>query len=53
MAVAAGDRQAFILVDLAGGDTVLINVDAVDPAELDAIVAEAMPIIETFEFPQR
>lgn len=53
LAVAAGDRQAFILVDLAGGDTVLINVDGVDPAEFDALFAQAMPIIETFEFPQR
>lgn len=52
LAIAPGDRQLFILVDLAGGDTVLVNVDTVDPAALDAIAAEAMPIIETFEFPQ-
>jgi hypothetical protein len=53
MAIAPGDRQLFILVDLAGGDTILVNVDTVDPGALDAIAAEAMPIIETFEFPQR
>ena len=53
LAVAAGDRQAFILVDLAGGETVLINVDGVDPAEFDALLTQAVPIIETFAFPQR
>ena len=53
LAIAAGDRQAFILVDLAGGGTVLVNVDGVDPANLDALLAQALPIIESFEFPPR
>ena len=53
MAIASGDRQEFILVDLAGGDTVMVNIDTADPATLDAIVAQAMPIVETFEFPPR
>jgi len=53
MAVGPGDRQEFILVDLAGGDTVLINIDTVDPATFDAFLAQAMPIVESFEFPPR
>jgi hypothetical protein len=53
MAVAAGDRQRFILVDLAGGDTILINIDTLDPATLDAFLVQAMPIVETFHFPPR
>jgi hypothetical protein len=53
LAVAAGDRQRYILVDLAGGDTIVINIDTFDPATLDAFLAQAMPIVETFEFPPR
>ncbi|HET6745407.1 MAG TPA: hypothetical protein VFH90_06090 [Candidatus Limnocylindria bacterium] len=53
MAVPPGDRQDYMLVDLAGGDTILIIIDTTDPAALDAIVAQAVPIIESFEFPQR
>jgi hypothetical protein len=53
MAVAAGDRQRFILFDLAGGDTILINIDTFDPATLDAFLGQAMPIVETFHFPRR
>jgi hypothetical protein len=52
-AVGAGDRQRFILVDLSGGDTILITIDTLDPGTLDAFVAQAMPIIETFQFPPR
>jgi hypothetical protein len=48
-----GDRQRFILVDLSGGDTILINIDTLDPATLDAFLAEAMQIVQTFHFPPR
>jgi hypothetical protein len=53
VAVPAGDRQRVILLDLGGGDTVLILIDTVDPADIDDIVARAMPIIESFQFPPR
>jgi hypothetical protein len=53
LAIAAGDRQRFVLVDLGDGNTVAINLDARDSTTFDAFVAEAMPIVETFEFPPR
>jgi hypothetical protein len=53
LGVPAGDRQRFMLVDLTGGDTILINIDTTDPATFDAFVAQAMPIVETFHFPTR
>ncbi|HYN64609.1 MAG TPA: hypothetical protein VES36_08395 [Candidatus Limnocylindrales bacterium] len=53
LGIAAGDRQRFILVDLAGGDTIVINIDTLDPATLGAFVAQAMPIVQTFHFPPR
>ena len=53
IAVAAGDRQRMILVDLGGGDTALIVIDTADPADFEALAAEAMPIVETFAFPPR
>jgi hypothetical protein len=40
-------------VDLTGGDTILINIDTTDPATFDAFVAQAMPIVETFQFQPR
>lgn len=53
MAVAAGDRQRFIFVDLGGGDTILILIDTLDPQTLNPFVAQAMPIVESFQFPPR
>jgi hypothetical protein len=49
-AVAKGDRMRVILVDLPAGTTVAITVDPEDPARFDALVGEAMPIIESFDF---
>ena len=53
LAVAAEDRQRFVLVDLGDGNTVAIGIDARDSTTFDAFVVDAMPIVETFEFPPR
>ena len=49
-ALAKGDRMRVVLVDLPAGTTVAITVDVEDPATFDTLVAEAMPIIESFDF---
>ena len=50
-AVAKGDRMRVILVDLPAGTTVAITAGGPeDAATFDALVAETMPIIETFDF---
>ncbi len=49
-ALAKGDRMRVILVDLPAGTTVAITIDVEDAATLDALVAETMPIVETFDF---
>lgn len=49
-ALAKGDRMRVILLDLPAGTTVAITVDAEDPATFDTLVAETMPIVETFDF---
>lgn len=49
-AVGKGDRMRVILFDLPAGTTVAITIDPEDPATFDALVAETMPIIETFDF---
>jgi hypothetical protein len=49
-AIAGGDRVRLILLDLGDGDIVLIDVSSSDPARFDALVQQAMPIIETFKF---
>jgi hypothetical protein len=51
LAIGVGDRQRFVLLDLGDGNTVAINIDPRDATSFDAFVAEAMPIVETFEFP--
>jgi hypothetical protein len=53
IAVSAGDRQRFVIVDLGKGDSALIVIDTLDPDTLDVFVSQAMPIVETFEFPPR
>jgi hypothetical protein len=51
--VVEGERQRLIFVDIGGGATVMIAVDDNTSAtRFDALVAAAMPIIATFEFPQ-
>lgn len=49
-ALAKGDRIRVILVDLPAGTTVAITVDVEDPATFETLVAESMPIIESFDF---
>jgi hypothetical protein len=49
-ALAKGDRMRLILVDLPAGTTVAITIDVEDPATYDTLVAEAMPIVESFDF---
>ena len=44
------DRYRLILLDLGQADTALIDIEAVDPASFDSLVAQSMPIIETFHF---
>jgi hypothetical protein len=45
-----GDRMRTVLLDLPGGNAVAIVVDSEDPAALDALVDQAMPIISSFNF---
>jgi hypothetical protein len=49
-AIAAGDRQRAVIADIGNDGAVVIFVDSFDPATLDDLVADAMPVIETFEF---
>ncbi len=39
-----------ILIDLGGGDVLAAIVDSTDPATFDQLVADAMPIVESFRF---
>lgn len=41
------------LIDIGGGHTVAVMVDAADEGQLDDFMAEAAPIIATFDFPPR
>jgi hypothetical protein len=51
--IVAGERQRLIFVDIGGGATVMVAVDDnTSPARFDELVAAAMPIIATFEFPE-
>lgn len=51
--IVPGERQRLIFVDIGGGTTVMIGVDDnTSPARFDELVAAAMPVIATFEFPE-
>jgi len=52
-ALNVGDRWHITLIDIGDGDTVAVVVDSADDEDLEALVAEALPIIESFEFPAR
>jgi hypothetical protein len=52
-ALPIGERYQITLIDLGGGDTVAVVVDSADDAQLEDLVAEAAPIIDSFEFPDR
>ena len=49
-AIAGVERERLILLDLGQGDVVAIRIFSHDPARFDALVAEAMPIVESFRF---
>lgn len=43
-------HQRAIFLDMGGGRTLLVEIDAPDQASFDAFVAEAMPVIQSFQF---
>jgi hypothetical protein len=45
------ERQRLILLDLGGGDVLLIDIDSTDPAVFDDLVAQSMPIVQSLSFP--
>jgi hypothetical protein len=47
---AATDPMRLIFLDIGNGDIAFVFVDSGDPSGIDALVAEAMPIIESFKF---
>jgi hypothetical protein len=49
-ALGTGDRMRVILVDLPSGTTVAVSIDPEDPATFDSLVAETMPVVESFDF---
>jgi len=53
-AIDAGERQRYIFLDLGGARTVAIVVDDdnATPSQFSALLAQVMPIIATFQFPQ-
>jgi hypothetical protein len=50
LGIVAGERQRLILVDIGNGDVLGILVHTLDQARFDSLVAEAVPIIESFRF---
>jgi hypothetical protein len=50
VAIAGVERERLILLDLGQRDVIGIRIWSWDPARFDALVAEAMPIIESFQF---
>ena len=43
-------RLRMVFLDIGHGDTVAVEIAGVDPARWDALLAEAMPIVESFVF---
>jgi hypothetical protein len=52
-ALPVGTRFHVTLIDLGDGNTVAVVIDTEDDDNLEAFVEDALPIIETFEFPAR
>jgi hypothetical protein len=48
--IEAGSRVRLVLLDLGGGDVVLINVYSSNPSRFDELVQQAMPIIQSLKF---
>jgi hypothetical protein len=49
-AISGTERERLILIDLGGGDVIATVVWARDQATFDAFIAEAMPIVQSFQF---
>jgi hypothetical protein len=45
--IRTGDHHRLILVEIDAETAMLIGIDSLDPAELDAVIAETQPIIES------
>jgi DNA-directed RNA polymerase specialized sigma24 family protein len=45
-----GQRYRFIVLDLPGGDSLMIRLAAAPPADFDAFLAQAMPVVRSFVF---
>ena len=43
-------RGRFVFLDIPGGGRMLIVVDSIHSADFEALVAEAMPVVESFQF---
>jgi hypothetical protein len=50
LALASEGRQRLIFLDLGEGSRLLIAIASSDPARFDQLVADAMPIVESFTF---
>jgi hypothetical protein len=49
-AIVGGARVRLVFLDLGGGDIVMVDVYSSDPARFDSLAAQAMHIIQTFQF---
>jgi hypothetical protein len=49
-AIVGRARVRLIFLDLGAGDILMVNVLSADPARFDSLVAQAMPIIDSFIF---
>lgn len=49
-AIVAGDRVRLIFLDLGDGDIVMVDIYGPDVASFDGLVAQALPIIQSFHF---
>jgi hypothetical protein len=47
--IGTGDRHRLIFVEIDADTTMLIGIDSLDPADLDALVAETQPILESIQ----
>lgn len=45
-----GQRYRFIVLDIPGGDSLMIRLAAAPPADFDAFLAQAMPVVRSFVF---
>jgi hypothetical protein len=48
--VAGSERLRLSLLDIPGGGTVVVDMDAFDGSVFDSLVANAVPIVDTFKF---